>query len=106
MAAVDGHDTAAPRGAFAHIPARLRRVVHDEPPPETHGVKVVFGVILAPGAVADVAHRHRKARALDLLGAAQQKLRLRAAEPRLCGVGKMRVDARELYTLSGGGELF
>ena len=81
-------------------------MVHDEPPPETHGVKVVFGVILAPGAVADVAHRHRKARALDLLGAAQQKLRLHAAKLRLCGVGKMGVDARELYTLSGGGELF
>ena len=50
--------------------------------------------------------RVRETPALDLLGAAQQKLRLRAAELRLCGVGKMGVDARELYTLTGGGELF
>ena len=48
----------------------------------------------------------RETPALDLLGAAQQKLRLCAAKLRLCGVGKMGVDARELYTFSGGGELF
>ena len=53
-----------------------------------------------------MAHRHRKARALDLLGAAQQMLRLRAAELRLCGVGKMGVDAREFYTPPAAESLF
>ena len=74
------------------------RTAFDEPEIAALAVSILQNGLLQPISVRRVGlHKYQ-------LVAGER--RLRAAKLRLCGVGKMGVDARELYTLSGGGELF